>query len=298
VNVAYLLYLWQDAKLAMSSLKFLSKQLVAVVTLSAGLWTGGALPLVAIAQGSVPPLNHAPDRREGGSYRVAEYVPPVDGIPGRREGGGSRGGCFMSQIPVTALMPESAYGETLSDYPSFYFYLPEIPATSARFSLFDEAGDEIYHAEFQVTGESGILAIHLPSTVGLPPLAVGEYYEWAFSVTCSNGDSDDRSGDPYLTGWLKRSEMSPDLAAALAGASGSERASIYAQAGLWYEAIDAAVERRLSQSATPAAIADWSDFLGFVGLSEFADIEFLPGPSEPMSNGLPAQPEPAAPLNP
>jgi hypothetical protein len=278
----------------MSSLKLLPKQLIAFTTLSVGLWMGGALPLTAIAQGYVPPVSGAPDRREGGGPRVAEYVPPVDGIPGRREGGGSRGDCFTSEMPVTALMPESAYGETLSDYPSFYFYIPEIPADSARFTLFNEAGDEVYYSEFQVTGESGILAIHLPSTVSMPPLAVGEYYEWAFSIACNSGDPGDRSGDPYLTGWLKRSEMTPDLTAAIATAPENEHAGIYAQAGLWYEAIDAAVDQRTSQPSTPAAIAEWSDFLGLVGLSELANAEFLPSPSEPPSTVSETVPEPTA----
>lgn len=256
--------------LTMSSLKLLSQKITAYTLVSAGLWMGTPLTLATLAQEDfVPPDRGSPGRLVGGG---THYTPPDRGIPGRREGGGTRGGC-MSPQPLTALMPMNGYGETLAAYPTFYFYVPDFNAEAAEFVLLNEAGDEIYASEFQVTGEPGVIAIHLPSTVGLPELAIGENYEWIFSLIC---DRTDRSGDSMVSGWLQRIETPATLAMELETLPESDRPALYAQSGLWYEAIASLADLRLANPTSAAIQEQWSSLLSSVELEYLAEAEFLP----------------------
>lgn len=254
----------------MSSLKLRSPKITAYILVSAGLWMGTPLTLATLAQEDfVPPDRGSPGRLVGGG---THYTPPDRGIPGRREGGGTRGGC-MSPQPLTALMPMNGYGETLAAYPTFYFYVPDFNAEAAEFILLNEAGDEVYVSEFQVTGEPGIIAIHLPSTVGLPELAMGENYEWIFSLIC---DRTDRSGDSMVSGWLQRIETPASLAMELETLPESDHPALYAQSGLWYEAIASLADLRLANPTSAAIQEQWSSLLSSVELDHLAEAEFLP----------------------
>jgi hypothetical protein len=256
----------------MSSLNIRSKSIVASTLMALGLWMGSVIPLVSLAEEEyVPPDRGSPGRLVGGG---THYTPPDRGIPGRREGGGTRGGCVALQ-PLTALMPNNSYGETISDYPSFYFFIPDVSAEAIEFTLLNEAGDEVYKTEFQVTGESGIVAIHLPETAGLTPLAVGENYEWIFSLIC---DRTDRSGDLLVSGWLQRIEA-PDLVAEISALPPREQALRFAEAGIWYEALDTLVTLRLESPTDPAIAADWTSLFESVDLGHLAGVDFLPMPT-------------------
>ncbi|NET47617.1 MAG: DUF928 domain-containing protein, partial [Merismopedia sp. SIO2A8] len=117
--------------------RFLAR--VAAIALSAGtLYTGMATPA------------------------FAQYNPPSDlGLPSRREPGGTRGACPAVSAPtqampvdglsLTPLMPQdNHFGQTLSPYPTFYWYVPAIEAQAAEFVLMDEAENEIYTVKFHI----------------------------------------------------------------------------------------------------------------------------------------------------
>jgi hypothetical protein len=232
-----------------------SIRMTAAVLTTLSLWLGGGLTLSAFAQ----------------------YVPPSNlGIPGRREGGGTRGDCLTSTQPLMALMPENSYGETLAAYPTFFWYVPDVPAQAAEFVLYDASGNEVYYTTFRVAGTSGILSLSLPETVDLPPLTVGEPYEWVFSLIC---DEQDRSGDLFTTGWIQRVEAAPGFEDQLLAAAESDRPTLYAQSGLWHDALTTLAEQ-YRQAPESAAIANqWMTLLDSVGLAAFATAPLI---SEPM----------------
>jgi hypothetical protein len=67
------------------------------------------------------------------------YSPPNGGV------GFVRGKCGdLPQVSFTALVPENKIGRTVSDYPTFFFYLPQPNAELAEFILEDENGNLIY----------------------------------------------------------------------------------------------------------------------------------------------------------
>lgn len=223
---------------------------------------------------------------------LAQYTPPSDiGLPSRREPGGTRGGCLGSSgVPVdglalTPLMPtipagdansvedDPYFGQTLSPYPTFYWYVPAITARAAEFVLMDENDNEIYTTEFQLdpASEGGLIRLSLPENAGLAPLEVNKNYRWYFALVC---DKFDRGTDIFTGGWVRRVASDSLLTLdELPTLPQPEQASDYAQASLWFEALEVVAEdKRLNGMASP----EWQTLLESAGLTEFTEAAFLP----------------------
>ena len=67
-------------------------------------------------------------------------------------------------------------------------------------------------------------------------LAVGVAYQWTVAVI---PDGARRSRDILASGTIERIDPSGDLGPKLAAARGEDLASVYAQAGIWYDALEA-----------------------------------------------------------
>lgn len=94
---------------------------------------------------------------------------PAVGRPGQREGASKRGsGCTQDKNQrVRLLVPETNYGRTLRDYPTFFWYLPELERpTPVEFQLRlvtpqGQVGEVLYATTFTATG-GGIGGLTLP----------------------------------------------------------------------------------------------------------------------------------------
>ncbi|MEB3231485.1 MAG: DUF928 domain-containing protein [Leptolyngbyaceae bacterium] len=222
---------------------------------------------------------------------LAQYTPPNDiGLPSRREPGGTRGGCLGSSgVPVdglglTPLMPtvpagsqdttadDPYFGQTLSPYPTFYWYVPAITARAAEFVLMDENDNEVYTSKFQLepTDAGGLISLSLPENAGLPPLEVDKNYRWYFSLIC---DEFDRGTDIFTEGWVRRVPSATlPLVDELATLPPSAQANVYAEASLWFEALDVlAKDKRMHGMAS----SEWTALLESVGLADFTQVVFL-----------------------
>ncbi|NEO82271.1 DUF928 domain-containing protein, partial [Moorena sp. SIO4G3] len=89
------------------------------------------------------------------SIYLSEFDPPPTGEPsdlGRP--GGTRGDCYYisnPNIPVVALVPISGMGTTVSEYPTFSWYMPCIKYASGhdlKFVLKDANGKELYSVKY------------------------------------------------------------------------------------------------------------------------------------------------------
>jgi hypothetical protein len=218
--------------------------------LSVGIWLV-ALPTVTLAQ---------------------QYIPPQRGLPGRREGGGTRGDCLSSSQRLTALMPDTNFGKTIAEYPTFFWYIPDVQPQAAEFVLLDENDNELHRTRFQVTGDSGVISLSLPETAGMPPLEVGKDYHWYFSLVC---DDVDRSGDPYTEGWIQRVEPDAALIARLETATARDRPAIYAAAGIWHDALASLADLRRANPQNATFVREWRTLLGSVELANVADQPFV-----------------------
>ncbi|MFM7423395.1 MAG: DUF928 domain-containing protein [Elainella sp.] len=200
---------------------------------------------------------------------LAQYTPPDQGLPGRREGGGTRGGCLVQQPHLTALMPESNLGLTLAARPSFFWYVPQTAAV-AEFVLLDANNTELYKTQVPLAKQAGIMQFTLPETA--PALQVNQSYRWFFSLVC---EPLDRSADVFVSGWVKRVEYDPGTSQALVAATPAGQTGLYAEAGLWYDALATLADLRRTQPQNPTLINQWQALLQSVGLTQIAELPLL-----------------------
>jgi Domain of Unknown Function (DUF928) len=206
------------------------------------------------------------------SASAQKFVPKNRGLPGRREGGGTRGACLNSKGNLTAVMPMSNSGLTTSSHPTFSWYVPETQATMAEFILLDRNDQEVYQTTFQITGKAGIMSLTLPNTTTMPTLKADQQYRWKFAIACDNSDA---SNDMMTEGWIERVNLSSELQAKLSGKSPTEKASLYASEGIWYDALQILADLRRSQP-TSATQGAWQNLLQSVELNSLITEPVLP----------------------
>jgi len=233
---------------------------------------------------TLPGRGNPDGRTFGGGTNV--FPAPSEIAPGSRTGEASRsrGVCPPVTTPLTALMPvtkgtssgqsasttpttsESVYGLTVAERPTFWFYVP-YPLTSSRpleFVLQDEKGNEVYQTQFTESGTvPGVVGLQLPPTVD--PLEVGKRYQWFFLIYC-NPDQ-----PTFVEGWVERVELNSTLKNQLDQATTpQQKADLYAQAGIWYEAVTTLAELRRQKPNDQALNAQWLELLQSVDLEAIA----------------------------
>jgi hypothetical protein len=189
---------------------------------------------------------------------------------GRQRGGAVRDRCPNVDQPLTALVPATNEGipfvePTISERPSFWFYVPYFPASqrNAEFVLIDGNEDNVYAATFPLTQPPGIVSLQLPPTV--PPLQEGKQYRWVFSVICNPAN---RSADATVNGWVERVPVSVALSNQLQAATDKEQVFIYAEQGLWYETLTSFAQLQRTNSLDGELKGNWQDLLRTIGLPE------------------------------
>ncbi|MGP1382115.1 MAG: DUF928 domain-containing protein [Thainema sp.] len=200
------------------------------------------------------------------------------GLPGRREGGGTRGSCVSSAHQLTAIAPEQNFGYTTDLFPTLHWYVPELSQQTAEFVLYTEDGSEVYASIFVIDGPEGIVSLSLPEYTNLPSLELGQKYRWQFSVICQDGE-DSVPSVTFTEGWIERTEIDADLKAQLEQASDLEKATLLAENGIWFDAVDTLAKlRRAGTSPIVSATSveqAWQTLLSSVGLAEIADVSML-----------------------
>lgn len=216
----------------------------------------------------------------GEVYQLAGFTPPANLGKPPTAGGGTRGDfCARdvalpnAQVPLTALVPALADGDgdwglTVSERPAFFVYVPATTARKAEFVLRDEDWNDVYRTQLSISGEAGILRVHMPKSK--EALVVGENYRWHFALVCPEGDRG-YIDEITVEGWTRRVELDPDLAAKLAGKTALSRSSIYAENGIWLDALTALADSLLDSPEDSTLIRAWENLLASVGLANIAD---------------------------
>ena len=102
-----------------------------------------------------PRVNGIPGQTVPGGPRFSQPPEDID-VPTRASRNNVRGGCASNpQQTFTGLVPQNKVGRTVSDYPTFFFYLPPTEAESAEFTLADQSGKEIYKQTLTISNLSG-----------------------------------------------------------------------------------------------------------------------------------------------
>ena len=207
-------------------------------------------------------------------YAIEFHHPEDRGAPDVAVGGSPRCGSKF-----TPLLPHDAskdYGEISPPYfsltvrpnPTFWLHFPENVA-EVLFEIVEydtdgrgKDGDVIYSTIMKLPNADRFVSFPLPGDVVLEP---GKIYRWYLDAAVGYNAVEVVS----QTGWIERVEVSPTLRKQLVLAKTPlDRAQVYAEAGIWHDAIEILVqERRLGDS--PELEAEWKEFLMSADFAEY-----------------------------
>ena len=229
-----------------------------------------SLSLVALALGSVSAQTAAGIRHEiaQGQAKIkggkVVYTPPKNvGTPKNTVGGLSRGECKEVRC-LMALMPNTDSGfdhfpQTISAYPTFFFNAPKFSG-QAEFRLYEVSSNaspkRIYKTSFPINTQPGIISFRMPADA--PALKVGKFYRWEF--TWNN------ASNSKCTGLARRVELDRTVSQQLEKAKPIEKATIYAKAGIWFEAVETLAAARRDRPESPELTIEWVELLKSIGL--------------------------------
>jgi hypothetical protein len=109
-------------------------------------------------------------------------------------------------------------------------------------------------------------------------LEVGKNYTWVFSLIC---DPEDRSADQVEKGTVRRVELSADILGELENADPRRKTFIYAENGIWQDALSNLAAARRANPNEPVFQTDWESLLDSVRLREISQkpiVEIEPQP--------------------
>jgi len=193
------------------------------------------------------------------------YQPPQRGTPGGRVGGSSRG--IEDKLPMLSVLAPDHTGLTVQEQPSLYWYLSKTTTHPFEVTIIeDRAIQPLLETRISTPIEPGVQRVRLADH-GMR-LSPGVPYRWFVALVV---DPDNRSRDVLAGGTIERIAPPEALRAKLARAGKTLAPSIYAEAGLWYDALAAISELIDAAPNTPGLRQQRTSLLKQVGLSEVAE---------------------------
>jgi hypothetical protein len=210
------------------------------------------------------------------------FQPPQQGVPGRREGGGTRGlECSTAPTALTALIPQSTMGQTISAKPTFFYYLPVAVDKTVEFELADETDKTLYKKSFRmVTSRAGVVRVSLDSDDNSPALEVGKNYHWYFTIKCNAKNY--TTDEVLVSGWINRTALAPNVNTELDRSPDRAKLSIFAQQGLWYDYLATLALLRMESPSDASLAIEWSAVLHSVQLGKIAQEPLVPTELTPL----------------
>jgi Domain of Unknown Function (DUF928) len=194
------------------------------------------------------------------------YKPPLLGAPAGRVGGGTRSGSARDIFVLSALVPEDT-GLTMSEQPSLYWFISSATALPVEVAISDpRATQPVLETRLSSPVQPGVHRIKL-ADLGVR-LAPGVAYRWSVSVI---SDVNRRSRDILAGGVIERVEAPAGLQEKLAQSRKEEHPFLYAQAGLWYDALTSISELIEVTPFDAQLRKQRSGLLNQVGLPELPD---------------------------
>jgi len=116
--------------------------------------------------------------------QIIRFFLPSKGAPGQRSYAAARTDCPAIKKPMTALVPPTNIGLTISERPTFWFYIP-YQSTSrnlVEFLLLNDKNHVVDQTTYPLTSTPGIISITLSQNA--PRLENGKKYNWVLSFIC------------------------------------------------------------------------------------------------------------------
>ncbi|NEQ65439.1 MAG: DUF928 domain-containing protein [Symploca sp. SIO2D2] len=205
-----------------------------------------------------------------------QFEPPDKGQPNETAGGATRGQCSLQQQnsnkSLTLLTPATQEGLTIAERPTFFFYVPQVSAQQAEFTLVSQDEEYAYQTNISFDSKGGVFKFQLPAEA--PPLEVGKNYQWSVALICNQQE---RTEDIVVQGQIQRTEANPNLVAQLKSATPFQRAALYGKAGIWYDTVEALAELQLAEPNNSKLVTAWKQLLRseYVKLDDIAQAPIL-----------------------
>jgi Domain of Unknown Function (DUF928) len=198
------------------------------------------------------------------TWKISQnFKTPNRGTPANTTGGATRGSsCGQQGQRIMSLIPKEKFGLTFSERPKFFWHISKSASQSAEFVLLDDRDDLVYETGFPLPNKPGIFAFKLPDDA--PSLKASKRYHWYLTVNCSSDKIDDTIN---LEGWVERIKPDRTLQMKLNKLKPEYHSAVYAEAGIWHEALANLAELRCTYPNNSKIMLNWSNLLTSVGLS-------------------------------
>jgi hypothetical protein len=218
-----------------------------------------------------PTENAVPPTTESSPARAPSkllYKPPADaGTIPTRVSGGARGENGIDTA-LFALVPDHL-ALTTKAQPSLFWFQSKPAKAKFELTVVEPKNPKpLLSLTSPGADKAGIHRIKLASyKVELKPDIT---YEWSVAIV---PDAENRSKDVIAKGVIKRINPPGDLGGRMEKLSGPERAAAYAEAGIWYDALDT-ISNAIEAHPDDASLREQrSSLLKQVGLSEAAAVD-------------------------
>jgi hypothetical protein len=230
------------------------------------LWTLAVLLVCRFGVENVFAQPAAPKPAVSSSSGV-RFRPQTTGAASVRVTGGSRG-TGDAAIALDVLAPDDI-GTTTQEQPSLFWFQSR-PA-EARFELTllqQNKVKPLIQVKAERASKAGIQRLRL-SDHGVK-LTPGVEYQWVVALV---SDPDNRSTDQVASGVIKRVAPAADLKEKISQATAASLANLYADAGIWYDALAALSDQIEAQPENKALRQTRAELLRQVGLNAASQAE-------------------------
>jgi hypothetical protein len=197
-------------------------------------WT--AVLAIALTVGAGAPSSIARAQEDGATQTAAvtapAYRPPLRGAPASRIGGAHRG-IEGADWSVFVLSPDHT-GYTTAEQPVLYWFTSKPISQPVEVTLVEQGAiDPVLETRIPGATTAGVQRLDLARWD--VELKKDTEYQWFVSVIV---DPAQRSQDITAGGTIRLVEPGPETRQRLSGATEQSLAFVYAEEGLWYDAID------------------------------------------------------------
>jgi len=198
----------------------------------------GMLFATSAAEGqTTPPMSQGVQelgKRPAAGLSMPMYQPPKRGAPGGRVGGGTRGS--GEDLPILSVLAPDHVGLTTQEQPILYWYLSKPTTLPVELAVIRSLGVQplspLLEKRLATPAQPGVQAIRL-ADYGVK-LVPGEQYQWFITLVVK---ADRRSKDIVTGGFIERTGPPEAIQAKLDQAGKESAAFVYAETGLWYDAV-------------------------------------------------------------
>lgn len=195
------------------------------------------------------------------------YKPPLRGAPATRVGGGTRGLAGRS-FTLSVLAPDHT-GLTAHEQPTLYWFASESVAIPAELTIVrDGVVQPLLELTLAPPLQPGIHALRLKERgVRLEPDVA---YQWFVALVV---DPAQRANDIVAGGEIQRVSLPSGLRAKVRAADKPDLPAVYAEAGLWYDAMEEFSELIRSRPGDSRLRQQRAVLFEQIGLTEAAAYE-------------------------